>query len=208
MTEILDIYDENMTLIGVKSRDEVHREGDWHKVFHCWVIYRDDTGQDWVILQKRAPDKDTFPDMLDISAAGHYSAGETIHEAMRELEEELGLFPKFEELIPLGVRVGVTKYKNLIDRQFSDVYLYICNQALEDYNYQKEEITGLVALNIKEGLRLFTGEVDSLDVSAIGYENDMVTITKADFIPVHDHYMEKIFLLATRCLNGDSHLYI
>lgn len=208
MTEILDIYDENMTLVGVKSRDEVHREGDWHKVFHCWVIYRDDTGQDWVILQKRAPDKDTFPDMLDISAAGHYSAGETIHEAMRELEEELGLFPKFEELIPLGVRVGVTKYKNLIDRQFSDVYLYICNQALEDYNYQKEEITGLIALNVKEGLRLFTGEIDSLDVSAVGYENDMITITKEDFIPVHDHYMEKIFLLTIRCLNGDSHLYI
>lgn len=208
MTEMLDIYDENMTHLGSKPRDEVHRDGDWHKVFHCWVIYRNEAGQDFIILQKRAPDKDTFPNMLDISAAGHYAAGETIHEAMRELEEELGLFPKFEDLIPLGTRVGVTKYKTLIDRQFSDVYLYICNQALEDYNYQKEEITGLIALNVKEGLRLFTGEIDSLNVPAVGYENDSVTITKTDFISVHDHYMEKIFLLATRCLDSDSHLYI
>src|SRR5690606_26203377 len=144
---MLDIYDENMTHLGTKSRDDVHRDGDWHKVFHCWVIYRDEAGQDWVILQKRAPDKDTFPNYLDISAAGHYSVGETIQEAMRELEEELGLFSKFEDLIPLGVRIGIAKYGSLIDRQFADVFLYECNQPLQDYKYQQDEISGLIALN-------------------------------------------------------------
>lgn len=208
MTELLDIYDENMIHLGTKPRSEVHRDGDWHKVFHCWVIYRDDDGKDWVILQKRAPDKDTFPNYLDISAAGHYSAGETIQEAMRELEEELGLFPKFGDLFPVGVRVGVAKYKSLIDRQFADVFLYVCDQSLEDYKYQKDEISGLIALNIEEGLQLFTGQIDSIVVPAVGYEENNINITLDDFIPVHDHYMEKIFLLATRCLNGEKQLFI
>ena len=208
MTEMLDIYDENMVHLGVKSRDEVHRDGDWHKVFHCWVIYRDDAGNDFIILQKRAPDKDTFPNMLDISAAGHYEAGETIREAMRELEEELGLFPVFEDLIPLGIRLGVAKYETIIDRQFADVYFYVCNQALKDYRYQKEEISGLLALNVQQGLCLLTGEVDYLDVDAIGFETDIVRISRDNFIPVQDNYFAKILLLTTRCLNGEKYLWI
>ncbi|GAB5490199.1 MAG: NUDIX domain-containing protein [Phototrophicaceae bacterium] len=208
MTELLDIYDENLTHLGVKPRSEVHRDGDWHKVFHCWVIYRDDEGQDWIVLQKRAPDKDTFPNYLDISAAGHYGAGETIQEAMRELEEELGLSPKFEDLIPLGTRVGVAKYEALIDRQFADVFLYVCHQALADYRYQKEEISGLIALNVEQGMQLFAGQIDSLNVPAVGYENDTTVVTMEDFIPVVDNYMEKIFLLTTRCLDGETQLFI
>src|SRR5215510_7041074 len=102
MAEIFDIYDENMRHIGTKERSAVHRDGDWHKTFHAWVIFRDERG-DWVLLQKRSADKDTFPNLLDISAAGHYSAGETMQDGLRELHEELGLTEaKFEDLIPLG----------------------------------------------------------------------------------------------------------
>ncbi len=208
MTELLDIYDDNMNHLGTKSRAEVHRDGDWHKVFRCWVIYRDELGEDWIVLQKRAPDKDTFPNYLDISAAGHYAAGETIQEAMRELNEELGLYPHLDELIPLGIRIGVTKYKTLIDRQFSDVYFYICDQPLAAYDYQKEEVSGLVALNVNQGLRLFLGEIDHINVPAVGYDTNIIQLTLDDFIPVVDHYIEKIFLLAKRCLDGETLLWI
>ena len=208
MTEMLDIYDENMTHLGVKSRDEVHRDGNWHKVFHCWVIYRDDSRQDWVIVQKRASDKQTYPNMLDVSAAGHYEAGETPREGIRELEEELGLFPEFDDLIYAGKRMTAARFDGLIDRELADVYLYICNQALSDYHYQAEELAGLVAINAKEGLRLFSGEVDSIEAPAVGFATSTISVTVEHFIAVNDHYWEKIFLLATRCLNGDSHLYI
>lgn len=205
---MLDIYDENMNHLGTKPRNEVHRDGDWHKVFHCWVIYRDDDGQDWVILQKRASDKDTFPNYLDVSAAGHYSAGESLQEAMRELEEELGLSPRFEELIPIGKRISVAKYENIIDRQFADVFLYECNQPLQDYEYQKDEISGLIALNVEQGLQLCTGEVELITVPAVGYDDNQVIITLDDFIPTIDHYMEKILLLTTRCLDGEKYIWI
>lgn len=208
MAEMLDIYDENLTHLGVKSREDVHRDGDWHKVFHCWVIYRDDDGQDWIIVQKRAPDKQTYPNMLDVSAAGHYEAGETPLEGMRELEEELGLFPEFDDLIYAGRRMTAARFDGLIDREVADIYLYICNQPLSSYNFQKEELSGLIAVNVAEGLRLFTGEVESIESPASGFASDTVSVKKEHFISVYDHYWEKIFLLTTRCLNGEKHLFI
>lgn len=70
MTELFDIYDEHQVHIGVKERAAVHHDGDWHKVFHCWVVYRGSDGINYIVMQKRGPDKDTYPSLFDISAAG------------------------------------------------------------------------------------------------------------------------------------------
>ena len=95
MAEYFDILDENGNLTGkTKLRSEVHRDGDWHKAVHIWVFNR--KGE--VLLQRRAANKDSYPNMLDISCAGHLSAGDTSLEgALRELEEELGLKVVFED---------------------------------------------------------------------------------------------------------------
>lgn len=208
MAEIFDIYDENMNHIGTKERSAVHRDGDWHKTFHAWVIFRNDGG-DWVVMQKRGANADTFPNLLDISAAGHYQAGETMQDGVRELHEELGLTEaKFEDLISLGQRRSVAKYDGVFDSQVSDVFFYICNKPLSDYRYQKSELAGLIALPVKEGLQLLHGEIASLEVPAVGYESMTVHLTMRDFIPTDDKYMEKILLLASRCLNGERKLSI
>ena len=54
MTELLDIYDENGNHLGIKERRAVHLDGDWHRVFHCWVVYRDQDGVGHVVAQKRS----------------------------------------------------------------------------------------------------------------------------------------------------------
>jgi isopentenyldiphosphate isomerase len=208
MSELFDIYDESLQHIGVKLRSEVHHDGDWHKVFHCWVIYRDDKGQDWIILQKRAADKDMYPDLLDISAAGHYEAGETLEDGIRELEEELGITANFEDLIYLGRRVGIAKDNGMIDRQICEVFFYICDQALTEYQYQKEELAGLIAIKIEDGLKLLSGEIESITVQAVGFEQDTISITMADFIQTIDSYFLKVLVLARRCLNGEKYLVI
>lgn len=208
MVEMLDIYDDNLTHLGNKPRPDVHRDGDWHRVFHCWVIYRDAQGADWVIVQRRGADKATFANYLDVSAAGHYAAGESEREGVRELQEELGLDAKFEDLIPAGRRVSAARYAGLIDREVADVYFYICDQPLSDYNYQREELAGLVAIPVSEGLRLFSGEVDQIRIPAVGLERGSISIRVSDFIPTQDHYFHKVLLLARRCLNGESHLLI
>ncbi|CAM4408405.1 NUDIX hydrolase [Paenibacillus tarimensis] len=56
--ERFDIYDEQLNWIGQASRDEVHRQGYWHKTFHCWLVKHRE-GKLHVVFQKRQAGKDT-----------------------------------------------------------------------------------------------------------------------------------------------------
>ena len=83
--ELLDILDEKGNKIGIKERDEVHKDGDWHKVAFIFVV--NDKGE--IILQKRSKDKGSNPNKWTASASGHLAVGDTnIQGARRELEEE------------------------------------------------------------------------------------------------------------------------
>lgn len=207
MSELFDIYDEALNHIGVKRRAAVHRDGDWHQVFHCWVIGREANGDPFVVLQKRRDYLD-YPNKIDISAAGHLMAGETPRDGMREIEEELGLRMAFEELIPLGRRVGIHRSGEFVDCQICHVFLYECGQPLEDYAYQSGEIAGLVQLRIVDGLRLFAGDVSQILAPAVGLETPHVALRRDDFIPSVDHYVEKILILAQRYFAGERALWI
>jgi isopentenyldiphosphate isomerase len=208
MPEQLDIYDDALQHLGTKPRPAVHRDGDWHRVFHAWVIYRDATHGAGVILQKRATTKATFPDYLDVSAAGHYAAGETVRDGVRELHEELGVAITFDALIPAGRRVSMARYGDLIDREVADVFFCVHQQALSDYAYQRDEVAGLVAVPIDDGLRLWGRDVDAINVPAVGLGTTTVTVSREDFIPTLDHYFYKVLLLAHRCLDGARPLLV
>ena len=175
MSELFDIYDEALNHIGVKRRDLVHRDGDWHQVFHCWVIGREANGDGYLVLQKRRDHLD-YPDKIDISAAGHLAAGETVRDGLRELEEELGLQVEFADLIPLGRRVGIHKTGDFVDCQICHVFFYRCDRSLEEYNYRREEIAGLLKLRIDEAFQLISGEVDSVAAAAVGLATARVTV--------------------------------
>lgn len=207
MSELFDIYDETLTHIGIKPREAVHRDGDWHQVFHCWVIGRDPDGAAFVVLQKRALDRD-YAGKIDISAAGHLEAGESVSDGVREIEEELGLNVAFEDLTALGIRIGATKIGDFIDRQFCHVFFYECNQPLENYCFQNEEILGLVTLPIAAGLRLFTGEAAAVTVKAVGLGSDTIDLTRDDFIHSLDNYVLKMLILARRYFAGETQLWI
>lgn len=77
----------------VKERGRVHKDGDWHRSIHAWVVQRDAQTDNnvSVLLQRRSPYKDTHPNLLDVSCAGHVNAGGDVFDTtMRELKEELG----------------------------------------------------------------------------------------------------------------------
>ncbi len=208
MTEILDIYDEDLKWLGTKDRLAVHRDGDWHRVFHCWIAYRDIDGCDYLVVQQRGPNTQTFPNMLDITAAGHYQAGESIRDGVREVREELGIDVDFDQLIPLGIHISVGRYNDLVDRQFADVFLYIYDLDIADYRYQVEEVAGLLALPVDEGLAMFAGKREAMTARAVGAQNGYITITPADFIYTPDSYTYKMLILAKRALHGEKHLRI
>ncbi len=206
MTELLDIYDDSQVHIGVKERADVHRDGDWHKVFHCWVIYRGIDGIDYLVMQKRGPDKDTFPNLLDVTAAGHYQAGEDIRDGIREVQEELGITVSFDDLVPLGQHIGVAHYGDLIDRQFCDVFLLVHSQDIREYHFQKEELAGLVVFSVRDALRLFDGQAEVIPARAAGLDLDELLISETDFVPRQDDYISRVLLLAMRCLSGEHDL--
>ena len=208
--ELFDIYDDSGLHIGVKPRSEVHRDGDWHRVFHCWIIHPDG----YILMQQRHPNKDMFPNKLDITAAGHYSAGETTRDGVREIKEEVGITVVFEELISLGLRVACAKEGALVDRQFCDEFFYISRRDLADYRLQVEEVIALVAVPIEDGIALFKGTRNSIMTEAYWRDpNGEMTrgwraITRDMFIETVDPYALKIFLLARRWLQGETDLYI
>jgi isopentenyldiphosphate isomerase len=208
VTEILDIYDDQLNKIGMKERSAVHRDGDWHRVFQCFIAYRDGAGRDFLVFQRRGQDKDIFPNYLDITAAGHYQAGETIRDGIREVREELGVDVDFDELIPLGIRIGMNRYNGLIDHEFADVFLLIHDRDIANYHYQVEEVAGLVTIPIDEGLKLFSGQRTGIEARAVGAQNGLIQISLSDFIPTIDDCTYKVLILAKRALNGEKHLRI
>jgi len=71
-----------------KPKDAIHRDGDWHRAAHVWIVSPDGR----VLVQRRSLRKENNPGLWDVSAAGHLSAGESaVEAAVRETFEELGL---------------------------------------------------------------------------------------------------------------------
>ena len=85
--ELIDIVrPDGMPAGVVKPREQVHRDGEWHRTVHVWVI----NGAGELLLQKRADEKASYPGMWDVSCAGHIRAGDTsLKTAVTELAEEL-----------------------------------------------------------------------------------------------------------------------
>ena len=113
-----------VSVIGgpIKTKAEVHRDGDWHVAAHVWIATPDGR----VLLQKRSTEKENWPGYWDVSAAGHLSAGETpVEAAVRETFEELGLRIAPGELRRLGVTRGqsVLRDGTYIDNEEHEIFL-------------------------------------------------------------------------------------
>lgn len=122
MEELFDILNEDGIPTGVTlPRSQVHREGQWHRAVHIWVI------DEWerILLQQRALNKDSNPGLWDISAAGHISAGQnSLEAAVRELQEELGLAVASGRLeFFFADKDTYSKDWRFVDHEFHDVYL-------------------------------------------------------------------------------------
>src|SRR4051794_32465242 len=102
--ELLDVYDDNGRAAGQLPRSVVHRDGHWHRVFHCLVVAQRSSGP-VVVLQRRSRRVSAFPGLLDLTVAGHLVAGERPVEGAREAQEEMGLDLSPAQLVPLGVRL-------------------------------------------------------------------------------------------------------
>lgn len=146
--ELIDIFDENNgVVVEKKMKNIAHSDGSWHRVAHIWMF----NNKKEVLLQLRSKDKASYPDMWDISCAGHVSAGEeVITSALRELSEEVGLVVEESHLLFWKVYPKKAVYKELINNEFFYIYFLQYNGRVEDICVQVEEVQKVQFFSIEQ----------------------------------------------------------
>jgi len=175
--EILNIIDENGNITSEsKPRSLVHRDGDLHPTVHVWIVKEMDMGV-YVLLQKRSETKDAHPGCYDVSAAGHVKqSGDYRDTAVRELDEELGLYIAPEKLSFIG----------MIKNEYTDGNGFNDNELCAVYIYTEEVDADRLCLEKKEVSEVRWAEIDEL-LSAMGdaefmhciYADELQMIKKA-----------------------------
>ena len=157
--ELFDIRREDGSLTGeVRERTIAHENGDLHGTSHIWIVRRGETGNWEVLMQKRSKNKDSFPGCYDISSAGHIPSGSDYQEsALRELEEELGIHAKTEDLQYAFRHYGYaedTFYgKPFRNAEISAVYVYDKEVDISRLKLQKEEVESVCWMDYETARR-------------------------------------------------------
>jgi len=211
--EHVDTFDENFKFLGAIPRDLAHAQGAWHQAVHCWII--NTSSEPSLLFQLRSPRTSFFPNRLDITAAGHVSAGETKAAVLREVQEELMVRPLYEDLVDLGVKIDVGKCGEVVNREFSHVFLWRRPQAAVEYCPNPAEVAGLYEIPLKEGVRLFAGELPAVQAAGMvwmpessSWRKESWTVSPEDFVPRIDKYYLRVFVLAQRLIRGERYLAI
>ena len=162
--ELLDVLDDEGNATGErKRRDAIHRDGDWHRSFHVWVI-KDGCN---VLLQRRSSQKALEPGKCDVTVGGHFAAGESLEGVLRESEEEIGLTLAPAALHYLGTRRAERRYPHALDREFQEVYVTRCDWPLERYALNCREVEVLYEVPLARAIALYR---DGSYVPAAGFD--------------------------------------
>ena len=138
--ELIDVLDARGLATGrTKPKPDVHRDGDWHRAVHIWILTPDDR----ILVQRRASVKENNPGLWDVSCAGHIAAGEpAVDAAIREASEELGLDLEPGELRPLATlrQSSVLNGGTYIDNEIHEIFVVRRDVDLESLHLQAEEV--------------------------------------------------------------------
>ena len=201
MDELIDVRDESGGRTGqVVWKSEAHRRGLWHRCFHCWV-FGADAGEPYLLVQRRAATKGTWPGYLDVTAAGHLAAGEEPMDGLREVEEELGLRVDPGRLVPLGTRRVEQEIPGGLDREFHDVFLLRDDTPPGDLRLQREEVEAVLRIGIDDA-RALGGSGSATAREYRDGEVSEVRVSVPDFVPNTDDYLRRVAVAARAALDG------
>jgi isopentenyldiphosphate isomerase len=196
----------------VKSRAEVHRDGDWHRAIHVWVAGLDDRGAPFLTFQRRSTHKDTWPARYDATVGGHYRAGESLAETLREVEEEIGIIPDVNVLRPVGVRVCANEAQlGIVDREIQDVFLLRDDRPLQNFRPNPAELAALVRFPLETLVPFLAGEdseIDGVSIAPAATRAEPITARSDDFIPTVDRYFLRVAIAAQHVLRGERYVAV
>jgi isopentenyldiphosphate isomerase len=203
-SELLRIFNEDFEPIGVASRAEVHEKGYWHETFHYWLMANEE-GVDYIFLQLRSPKKKDYPNLLDITAAGHLLANETVEDGIREVKEEIGMAVHLDELTPLGVLKYSVHLGSLWDNEMSHVFLHRKNVTFDSFVLQKEEVAGMYRMKFSDFIALWMGEREEISMQGFEVEDEKKyfyekSVGKEHFVPHDPSFYEALI----KKINGEG----
>ena len=213
--ELFDVLDAGGRPTGrTKRRADVHRDGDWHRALHCWVLDLSEPAWPCLLYQRRGVHKDTWPSRLDVTVGGHYASGETLADVLREVEEEIGKPVALEQLVRLGTRQsagdGGFPRGAVKDHEIQDVFLWRSALPLEAYRPQPGEVTALERVGVADALALLSGQaqrVPSRRLLPSGEQSDS-WVSDDDLIPTLDRYFYRVAVAADLAAQGYPHLVV
>ncbi|MCP3029322.1 NUDIX domain-containing protein [Halobacillus sp. A5] len=189
MGETLKIFSDWLTPIGEKDRDEIHRDGDWHESFHCWFYSHLET-ETKIYFQRRSNIKKDFPNLYDITAAGHIGVAESrIEGGLREIHEELGLLLEEEKISYTGFYKEQLRMKTFNDREICHIYLFPYNEALS--LTMNEEVTDVVKVNLEDFLSMISKNRNFLIAESI-ITHQKETLQRHHFCPHDFNYYQHV----------------
>jgi isopentenyl-diphosphate delta-isomerase len=162
MDELIDILDKKGIYTGSSClKSEAHRKGLWHPCVQIWLYSK--TGD--VLIQKRSPETEAFPNLWDVSVAGHIGAGENpLVAAQREVSEEVGLTLQLYELKFIGNYSTDIKHSvDLIDREFHYVYIAELIPNVNELVLQSNEVSEIKLITIENLKREISKEKSATD---------------------------------------------
>ena len=188
-----------------KLRALVHRDGDWHRSLHLWVLLaKGPNGRSpdpWLLFQRRSTTKDTWPGFIDVAVTGHFRAGEELEHALRECEEEIGWPVQLGEVTPMGVRFRVDAGRpGVLDREVQHILGTITDRAITSFRADPEEVSALIAVPLSEAVRAWVDRACT-SVTAVTFERGALTTTLVctdAFVAASDGY----YATATRAMQG------
>lgn len=191
----------------VKNIVDAWNDRDWIGTFNLWIIQRQPNPS--IVYQQRSPNCSWAPNKLDVTAGGHYSAGEEIMDGLREVREELGKDYKPEQLLYLGRKLNVSSdTKKRIRHNVVDIFIIEDNSDLKSYKLQENEVYAIYACPIDDLIKVHTINNYSFKVKGITSKGEDVEIevTRESFPYNWDNYHFKIALLADRFTKHEENL--
>ena len=98
--ELLIETDENNNIKSPITRHEAHaKKGVYYRTIFILIKNQ----RDEILVQKRSPTKDLYPNCWDLSVGGHVNFGNSYKDtAIRELKEEMNIDASTEDMVLIG----------------------------------------------------------------------------------------------------------
>jgi isopentenyldiphosphate isomerase len=191
----------------VKGREQAYRDGNWIGTFNLWIVSR--APEPSIVYQQRSPNSTWAPNLLDVTAGGHFQAGEKLTDGLREVDEELGKHYAPSQVTFLGRKMYAgfntngTSHNNIVD-----IYMVEDNVPLSSYKLEEFEVYALCKCPVKELLKAHRDQTYTFTAKALTAEGKEIEITvnKLSFPENWDDYHYKIAVLTDRYFRGEKDL--